>query len=424
MSDHLFKRGDIYFCWFYDVGGKLLKRSTHCRDRRAALARLKQYERTAAGAPGATQDAPAYPVSDLLEDLIRDGLLDVAPQTVRMYVEKSGHLLRLLGDFNAHDLGTAHVKKYICDRLEEGAARSTVSKELVTLRRALAHAHDAGRYFGDPKAPLPRFRAPYVPRRRWLTQDEFPALLRTLQPHRQLWVMVAVYTGGRDSEVDGLLWENIDWRRRTVVLFGTKTEESFRSVPLHPLLGQALMRSRQARGPVVGEWQNVRRDLAAACARAGIDKVTPNDLRRTYASWMKQAGIDNGVLRRLLGHSSTRMVDLVYGQVDDGMLQRAVNQLPGGDQRWEAGGKGNGVTGGIGGKGGPPFDPEVSLSSVLGVGIEPTTRGFSVRASSAESARLEKTYGAMLREREARGKTLNGGRRFPVQKKAAKVGKR
>ena len=26
MSDHLFKRGDIYFCWFY-VGAKLVKRS-------------------------------------------------------------------------------------------------------------------------------------------------------------------------------------------------------------------------------------------------------------------------------------------------------------------------------------------------------------------------------------------------------------
>ena len=45
-------------------------------------------------------------------------------------------------------------------------------------------------------------------------------------------------------------------------------------------------------GPVVEHWSNPVRDLAAACARAGIAKVSPNDLRRSYASWLKQGGQD------------------------------------------------------------------------------------------------------------------------------------
>jgi integrase len=44
---------------------------------------------------------------------------------------------------------------------------------------------------------------------------------------------------------------------------------------------------------------------------------TPNDLRRTYASWLVNAGAPLKVVANLLGHSSTRMVDLVYGRVAD-----------------------------------------------------------------------------------------------------------
>jgi integrase len=46
----------------------------------------------------------------------------------------------------------------------------------------------------------------------------------------------------------------------------------------------------------VQPWVNVRRDLAAACRRAGIERVTPNDLRRTFASGMKQGGEDSAVV--------------------------------------------------------------------------------------------------------------------------------
>jgi hypothetical protein len=67
----------------------------------------------------------------------------------------------------------------------------------------------------------------------------------------------------------------------------------------------------------VGAWPSVGRDFPRACALAGIEKVTPNDLRRTYASWLVNAGAPLKVVANLLGHSSTRMVDLVYGRVAD-----------------------------------------------------------------------------------------------------------
>jgi len=69
-------------------------------------------------------------------------------------------------------------------------------------------------------------------------------------------------------------------------------------------------------------------DGAAACARAGISKVTPNDLRRSYASWMKQGGEDSMVVARLLGHSSSTMVETVYGQLGNQNFRDAADKLP------------------------------------------------------------------------------------------------
>ena len=77
-----------------------------------------------------------------------------------------------------------------------------------------------------------------------------------------------------------------------------------------PDLAEALRRVKLASGLVVTKWMNVRRDLAKACLRAKIPIATPNDLRRTFASWLKQAGNDSLVVAKLLGHSTTRIVEL------------------------------------------------------------------------------------------------------------------
>jgi len=56
--------------------------------------------------------------------------------------------------------------------------------------------------------------------------------------------------------------------------------------------------------------------------------VTPNDLRRTFASWLKQAGNDSMVVAKLLGHSTTRMVELLYGHLSTNEYKTAITDLP------------------------------------------------------------------------------------------------
>jgi hypothetical protein len=93
-------------------------------------------------------------------------------------------------------------------------------------------------------------------------------------------------------------------------------------------------------------WGNCRRDLAEACVRASrkalaahlkaealdwdalppnqqqalkaeyeVGPVTPNDLRRTYATWLRQHGVEPHLIGVALGHRDSRMTERVYGRV-------------------------------------------------------------------------------------------------------------
>jgi integrase len=389
MRDRLYKRGKVWWGWYDTPTGELRRVSTKCTDREAARLALRNFERGAQGQASVS----AHTVQEALDYLIDYGLQDKSEGTVRMYTEKGGHLVRLLGTRRLSSLNQDDVREYIKSRLDDGAARSTVSKELVTLRAALKEANRRGHFPYDPRSIIPAFKVRYVPRDRYLTLDQFTQLLSTLNQLRQLWVLLAVYTGGRDSEIDSLTYEDIDWKRKTIRIRGTKTAGSDRPVPLHPLLAEVLRKQEKRSGLIVGEWLNVRRDLGAACDRVKVPRVTPNDLRRTFATWLKQAGTDSAVVAKLLGHASTKMVDLVYGRLDEATLRRGISALPGHCE--------NSVKelGPAERPEGPPVpNPSTTTDgkSVLGKGIEPLTRGFSIREPRKRTAR--KRWGKLVEE--------------------------
>ena len=332
MSERLFKRGAIWYGWIYTREGAQVRRSTGCRDRRAAEAVLRRWERDEQDPASAAAHATET-VADACEALLSEP--HVVEGTQHMREIKAGHIARLLGDLRLSTLATDDVRTYCATRTEEGAASTTVAKELSTLRQALRVAVERGWWAGDPKAFTPHWRTGYVPRETRLSREQVDALCDELQPNRARWVRVATLTGGRDSEVEGLDWSDVDLTRGWVTIRGTKTAGARRKVPLADELRAILEATPEEarKGPIVQPWGNVRRDLHAAADRATrqgtpVPPATPNDLRRTYASWLVDAGVPLKAVARLLGHGTTRMVDLVYGHVEDDTLSDAVARLP------------------------------------------------------------------------------------------------
>jgi hypothetical protein len=200
------KANGVWWCEYYDATNRRVRRSTRCKDRRAAELKRRQYEREAHDPNRAAAHPATPPVSSVLDHFVNHGCPAVADATLSMYVQKAGHLQRLVGDRAAGELQDISVMQgYIKTRLEEGAKPGTVYKELVTMRQALYAALEAKHIHFDPRVCFPRFRGKYVPKERWLTPDEAYRLLLAFKasPARQMWIVVALYTGARDSEVDG-----------------------------------------------------------------------------------------------------------------------------------------------------------------------------------------------------------------------------
>lgn len=334
MQNRLYRRPGSLLYWYRytDVRGFPVE---HC----TGTVNLGEAESIAAelGGPSAHPSHPApdqaKATGDTLEKAIGQFVsncrLDRSAATVECYQQKGGHLVRLLGMHQLKKLHIDYVHAYAHKRLEEGAARESVRKELVVLRSTLQLARDRGVLDRDPASLIPRFRAPYKPRQRWLSMTELMAMLRHLEPHRQRWVLLAVFTGARLSELESLCWGDLDFDRNQIHIRGTKTARSDRHIPLAEELAELLGPLRGAPSePVAGTWHNVRRDLRLACEKGRIDPVSPNDLRRTFASWLKQAGRDSMAVGKLLGHTSSRMVEMTYGHLDQKSLAETMKSLP------------------------------------------------------------------------------------------------
>jgi len=329
MSDRLFRRGKVWYGWFFDSEGARQQRSTKCTDKRAAEAVLREWERRAADPSYAASHAAT--LDEALRRFLVDRKLKVrAGGTLDSYRDKAGHLLRILGaETRLAQVNAQAVDRFIDQRLQEGAAANTVHKELTVLRGTLKVAKRRGEYTRDIAEVMPSgFSKDYQPRERFLSGPELQALLAELTADRAARVAFIVATGARWGESVRARREDIDVGKGFVALRGTKTKNARRVVPIVgagvDLIDHALRFAGGEQGQLFGAWGNVRRDLEAARKRAGIAKVSPNDLRRTYATWLRQATVEPHLIGAAMGHADSRMVERVYGRLPPESLALAL----------------------------------------------------------------------------------------------------
>jgi site-specific recombinase XerD len=71
-------------------------------------------------------------------------------------------------------------------------------------------------------------------------------------------------------------------------------------------------------------WNNVNSALANACRKLALPTVCLIDFRRSWATIALDAGIKKRDVIHFLGHSSSKMVDTVYGRVPQASVERAI----------------------------------------------------------------------------------------------------
>jgi integrase len=355
------KRNGVYHVRYW-LNGVRVERSTKLSDKKAAEALARQWERDAADPDH--ENARRATLNEALTLLLREREEEAKARrksegTVAFYREKAGHWARVLGhDFPLAQVSVRVVRDYISRRRAEPARATkkrpaptkrnpnppeppppprvsdhTIGKELVALRAALKLAKERGLWKGDPKAVIPVSWGPkYKPKRRWLPEPELDALFRALAPDEAARVAFMVATSAELSATDRAQRADVYPDRSRVLVRGTKRDTRLRVVPIvtewqRSLVKFALDHAEGSGGKLFAPWPNLHQSLRWACKRAGIERCSPNDLRRTFAQWMRRDGLPLELIAPMMGHKTTTMLQLVYGTFDEDSLDARVRAV-------------------------------------------------------------------------------------------------
>ena len=182
-------------------------------------------------------------------------------------------------------------------------------------------------------------------RGRVLSYDEYKRLIAALPAHTRAIVEMAFWTGMRRGEIVSLTWDKVDLEGRMIQLEAKDTKEGKpKKVPISKTLLAVLIqlptrlrtgdadhhvfqyRKRSIRG-------DIRKSLERACERAGIvygryvrGGFTLHDLRHTFTTNARRAGIARNVAMAITGHTSSDM-NFRYDTVDESDLLKAIDQM-------------------------------------------------------------------------------------------------
>lgn len=299
------------------------------------------------------------------------------------------HIQPLIGELLLSKLSVPAVRDFE-DRLRREGRSAVMTKKVITsLGSIFADANERGLATRNPVRDIRGSRKGRERRseRRQKgrvevgvdipTRDEIKALVSALDGNWRPLLLTAIFTGMRSSELRGLRWQDVDFKRLEIRVAQRidqyrqvgppKSEAGIRTIPVPPLVINTLkelkLRQSDTSGLVFanpdGDARShaniINKGLLPAMIRAGVATHTGklnsqgkpiskakytglHSLRHFYASWLINRKEDGGLglppkmVQERLGHASIIMTMDVYGHLfprqDDGVeLANAANLL-------------------------------------------------------------------------------------------------
>jgi integrase len=252
----------------------------------------------------------------------------------------------VFGDMRIKDLRLPDLESYQTRRIRKfkpktiddqiGAARAMVTK---ALNADLIGGGDLLKPFRLTKNLL---RKGDNRRRRHLEKIEYRQIYGALRNHAKLIFAMGYFTGMRTGEILNLTWDKVDLAGRMIYLTAADTKEGrAKRVPITKTLRAELM---QLPGPHMGcvftygkksaAMGDITEGLESACDKAGViygrfkkDGFIFHDLRHTFITNCRRAGIAGNVRKAITGHSNGRDMDQRYDTISAADLQNAVDSL-------------------------------------------------------------------------------------------------
>jgi len=335
------KRRGRYVIDFYDNLGKrrwkTLPKDARKKDANKALRDIEEQLEKGVYLP--SKQTPTF--KQVAEDWILQKKVNLRASTWSVY---EGHTRKHFKDLNGmkiNRISTAKIEKYIASRLKEGMHILTLRKVIITLGQIMTYAvkhryidhnpvRDAERPRGQGKMAEKKIKV--------LNVKEINEFLGNVseQKYRVLFKL-AIMSGGRQGELFGLKWSDIDWENNQVhfqrtfnnsAWYKPKTKTSDRRVDLGPKMISDLKKWKLACSPnkldlifpngagnPIDDSSMLRRHFFPALKKAGVGRIRFHDMRHTYASLLIEQGENIKYIQNQLGHSSPSVTLDVYAHL-------------------------------------------------------------------------------------------------------------
>jgi len=225
---------------------------------------------------------------------------------------------QILPRFGGAKLSSLHreeIERWQAERLQgrgehKPVSGSTSNKELMRLKHVLNRAVAWG-YLKDSPARLVKKVKEAPGRVRYLTSEEQQKLLAAASPALQPYILAALQTGARRSELLTLKWADVDMKAGTITFTKTKNGDS-RTVPMTNRMRGLLTSLPQPLDRlslVLPEWDPPALTVAFGrlVRNLGLADLRFHDLRHDAASTLTMAGVPQRTIMALLGHRDPRM---------------------------------------------------------------------------------------------------------------------
>jgi integrase len=310
------------------------------RTKTEAQANLRELRSNPPLLPEADKPSPLLTVADFVDQWIASAGLKPATEESYRHNLKA-HVLPVIGHMSVADVTAADVARVVAECRAKGRSPRTAQYAYTLTRRLLQVAFDWEIIPTNPALKVKRPTTHPKERDMW-TIEETTVFITYCRQIDGMWAdlfLFAVLSGLRLSEILGLEWGDVDWKKNSikvnrslVELKGSvfieqspKSRSSVRTVALPPEAMDTLKsryRGTQHSGPVFRRdtgkpprRHSLAEQLRRFCTKAGVPYISLHGLRHQHVSLLAHAGVPVKVAQQRVGHSNPMLTLGIYTHV-------------------------------------------------------------------------------------------------------------
>ena len=248
------------------------------------------------------------------------------------------------GNMIVSQIKPVDLENYQARKKAKGKADATIDHEIGAAKTMIFKAFDNDMVSGDTlktfKVVKKLLKGSSNARDKVLSPGEYKSLYDNAPRHIKGILAMGYYAGMRKGEILGLTWNKVNLKERVINLEPEDTKDSEpRTIPIcNELLDILKGIPRGIHSSHVFLFKgmpvkDIRNALKKACKGAGIlygrfvkDGFIFHDLRHTFNTNMRKAGVPESVVMEITGHSTRQMFDR-YNTVDLDDTRAAIGQL-------------------------------------------------------------------------------------------------